>query len=295
MSASPFDGVGTALVTPFRTDGSVDHAKLADFIEFQIGGGVQFLVPCGTTGESATMSVEEQAQVIKTTLGVSNGRLPVLAGCGGNDTAELIERGKLFREIGATHVLSVSPYYNKPSQEGIYRHFKAFHQETGLEVMLYNIQGRTGSNVLPETMARMAEEGIIFAVKEASGSLVQIQKVCQLTGDKLQVFSGDDAMTLALIAAGGVGVVCTCSNVLPRPISQWVETIKAGDFSTARDQLKPLLPVFETMFIEPNPGPIKAGAALLGLMEPNYRLPMVPPTESTMHKVREVLQPFGVV
>lgn len=292
MSGSPFSGVGTALVTPFKKDGSIDFAKLAEFIEWQISGGVHFLVPCGTTGESATMTVEEQGEVIKTCIKVANGRLPVLAGCGGNNTAELIRRGKFFKELGATHTLSVSPYYNKPNQEGIYQHFKAFHKETGLDVMLYNIQGRTGSNVLPETMARMAEEGIIFGVKEASGSIVQIQKVCQLTGDKLQVFSGDDAVTPALMAVGGVGVVCTSSNVAPRAIATWVETMQQGDFASAREQLKPLLPLFEALFIEPNPQPVKGAAALLGLMEPNYRLPMVPPQESTMHTVKQALAPF---
>jgi len=292
MSGSPFSGVGTALVTPFKKDGSIDFAKLAEFIEFQISGGVHFLVPCGTTGESATMTVEEQGEVIKTCIKVANGRLPVLAGCGGNNTEELIRRGKFFKELGATHTLSVSPYYNKPNQEGIYQHFKAFHKETGLGVMLYNIQGRTGSNVLPETIARMAEEGIVFGVKEASGSIVQIQKICQLTGDKLQVFSGDDAVTQALMAVGGVGVVCTSSNVAPRPIATWVETMQQGDFASAREQLKPLLPLFEALFIEPNPQPVKGAAAMLGLMEPNFRLPMVPPSESTMHTVKQALAPF---
>jgi len=292
MSATPLRGVGTALLTPFRSDGSVDHDALAGFVEFQIKNGVHFLVPCGTTGESATLSEQEQLDVISTVMKTNNGRLPVVAGLGGNNTAEMISRGQKFRDIGVTQVLTVSPYYNKPNQEGIYQHYKAFQKETGLEIVLYNIQGRTGSNVEPTTLARLAREGIIFAIKEASGSYTQIQKICQLTEGQLTVLSGDDAITPGVIVAGGQGVICTTSNVLPGPVSAWVETMLEGDFAKSRELLKPLLPVFDTLFIEPNPQPVKGAAAMLGLMEANFRLPMIPPSEGTMNAVREVMKPF---
>ena len=292
MTASPFTGVGTALLTPFREDGAVDLANLTDFIEFQINEGINFIVPCGTTGEGVTLTDAEQAEVIKTCLKVAKGRVPVLAGCGGNNTAAIIGKGKELKELGVTHILSVSPYYNKPTQEGIYQHYRAIRRETGLEIMLYSIQGRTASNVLPETVARLAEEKIIFAIKEGSGSIVQMQKICQLTGDSLQVFSGDDALTMPLMAVGGVGVVCTSSNVLPKPICEWVDTMKQGDFHRAQEQLKPLLPAFEAFFVETNPIPVKGAASLMGLMQARYRLPLVPPSESTMHLLKQVLAPF---
>lgn len=292
MTASGISGLGTAMITPFHKDGAVDFAKLADFTEFQISGGVHFLVPMGTTGESVTLTKDEQIEVIKTTLNVANGRVPVLAGCGGNDTAALIKLGKHLREIGVEQILSVSPYYNKPSQEGIYQHFKALHKETGLDIVLYNIPGRTGSNVLPETLARLAEEKIIFGVKESTGDIKQIQKLCQLTGDSLTVLSGDDWITQALVSVGGKGVISVAGNVVPGPMREWVDALRAGEFDRARTLLQPLLPLFDVLFVEPNPQPVKGAASLLGLMDANFRLPMVPPAESTMHAVKEALAPF---
>ncbi len=292
MTASQITGVGTAMITPFHKDGAVDFAKLADFIEFQIEGGVHFLVPMGTTGESVTLSKEEQVEVIKTTLKVAEGRLPVLAGCGGNNTAALISLGKQLKDIGVEQILSVSPYYNKPTQEGIYQHFKAIRKETGLDIVLYNIPGRTGSNVLPETLARLAEEKIIFGVKESTGDIKQIQQLCQLAGDSLKVLSGDDWMTLALVSVGGEGVISVASNVVPGPLREYMNALHGKDFDRARVLLKPLLPLFDALFVESNPGPVKGAASLLGLMDANFRLPMVPPSESTMHVVQQALAPF---
>ena len=292
MTANGFTGVGTAMITPFHKDGAVDFQTLAEFIEFQISGGVHFLVPMGTTGESVTLTEEEQTEVIKTTVQVANGRVPVLAGCGGNNTASLIAKGKHLKEIGVENILSVSPYYNKPSQEGIYQHFKAIRRETGLGIVLYNIPGRTASNVLPETLARLAEEKIIFGVKESSGDVKQIQQLCQIAGDKLTVLSGDDWMTLALVSVGGKGVISVASNVVPHQVVEFVDALLDNNFAGARELLQPLLPLFDALFMEPNPQPVKGVASMLGLMDANFRLPMIPPTESTMHRVKEAMAPF---
>jgi len=286
-------GVGTAMITPFRADGSLDVARLEKFIEFQIGEGVNFLVPCGTTGETPTLSEEEQCEVIKTTLRIAKGRVPVVAGCTSYDTRHVVHMGKMFKALGVTHVLSATPYYNKPTQEGLYQHFKALRQETGLAIMLYSIQGRTGVNVTPDTVERLVKDNIIFAIKEASGNILQIQEICQRMNGALKVFSGDDALVLPLMAVGGVGVVSVASNVVPRAMRQWVDTMTERNYVKAREQLRPLLPLFNALFAETNPIPVKGAAAILGLMEPNYRLPMVPPAEKTMAQLRETLKPFS--
>ena len=292
MSTSPFRGVGTAMITPFKADGSIDHAILADFVEFQIANGVDFLVPLGTTGESVTMSEAEQIEVLETTLKTTAGRVPILAGCGGNNTAAVIKKGKRLKEAGATHILSVSPYYNKPTQDGIYQHYRAIKRETGLEIVLYSVQGRTASNVLPETVARLTEDGVIFGIKEASGSITQIQKINSLVGDRCQVLSGDDAMTLPVMATGGAGVISVASNVLPKAMHEWITALEAKDYAKGMELLKPLLPVFEALFVESNPIPVKGAASLLGLMDARYRLPLVAPVESTMHLMQDVLKPY---
>jgi 4-hydroxy-tetrahydrodipicolinate synthase len=286
-------GVGTAMITPFRNDGSLDGAALERFIDFQIQAGVNFLVPCGTTGETPTLSEAEQCEVIQTTLRLAKGRVPVVAGCTSYDTRHVVHMGKLFKTLGVTHVLSATPYYNKPTQEGLYQHFKALRQETGLEIMLYSIQGRTGVNVTPDTVERLVKDRIIFAIKEASGNILQIQEICQRMNGALKVFSGDDAMVLPLMAVGGVGVVSVASNVVPRAMRQWVDTMTERNFVKAREQLKPLLPLFNALFAETNPIPVKGAAAILGLMEPNFRLPMVPPSEKTLTQLQETLKPFS--
>ena len=291
---TPFHGVGTAMITPFGRDGSMDYRRLNEIIEFQISNGVDFLVPLGTTGESVTMTEDEQVKVMETTLKAAGKRVPVLVGCGGNNTAAVIEKGKHLKTKGATHILSVSPYYNKPTQDGIAAHFKAIRRETGLEIVLYSVQGRTGSNVLPETIARLSEEKVIFGVKEASGNMLQIQKVCMLVGDRCQIFSGDDAITLPLMACGGVGVISVASNVIPKAMAEWMDNLEEGDYHSAMKQLTGLLPLFDALFVESNPIPVKGAASILGLMEANYRLPLVPPGEKTMHLLQDVIAPFRV-
>jgi 4-hydroxy-tetrahydrodipicolinate synthase len=291
-TAKDFHGVGTAMVTPFKRDGSLDLHALNEFIEFQIAGGVDFLVPLGTTGESVTMTGDEQIQVMETTLKAAFGKLPVLVGCGGNDTRAVIEKGKHLREHGASHILSVSPYYNKPTQEGIAAHFRAIRKETGLEIVLYSVQGRTGSNVLPETIAELVEDGTIFGVKEASGNMLQIQKVCMLVGDRCQVLSGDDAITLPLMACGGRGVISVASNVIPRPMAVWMDAMEAKDYPAAMHMLNDLIPLFDSLFVESNPIPVKGAVSMLGLMEANYRLPMVAPAEKSIGLLQQTLKPF---
>jgi len=289
---TPFHGVGTAMITPFARDGSVDFRRLNEFVEFQISNGVDFLVPLGTSGESVTMTEDEQIKVMETTLKAAGKRVPVLVGCGGNNTAAVVEKGKHLKARGATHILSVSPYYNKPTQDGIAAHFKAIKRETGLEIVLYSVQSRTGTNVAAETVARLSDEKVIFGVKEASGNILQMQKICMLVGDKCQIFSGDDAMTLPLMACGGVGVISVASNVVPKAMAEWMDNLEEGDFHSAIQQLNRLLPLFDALFVESNPIPVKGAASLLGLMEANYRLPLVPPAEKTMDLLKDTLAPF---
>lgn len=292
MDNSAICGVGTATLTPFTADGAVDYDALERFFAFQIEQGVNFLVPCGTTGETPTLTEDEQSQVIQMALRMAKGKVPVVAGCTSNNTAEAVERGKRFKAIGVTHILSACPYYNKPTQEGIYQHFKAIREGTGLEIMLYNVPGRTASNALPVTIERLGAEGVVFAVKEASGSINQIQELCQRVNGDLQVLSGDCAMTLPVMAVGGVGVISVASNVVPKAMREWTDTITERNYVKAREQLKPLLPLFDACFVESNPIPVKYGASLFGLMEANYRLPMVPPSREAMATMEKALAPF---
>lgn len=292
MDNSAICGVGTATVTPFTADGSVDFEALERFIDFQITGGVNFLVPLGTTGETPTLTEQEQEEIIGLYLRAAQGKVPVVVGCTSNNTAEVVARGKRFKELGVTHVLSACPYYNKPTQEGIYQHYKALREGTGLEIMLYNVPGRTSSNALPDTIARLGAEGIIFGVKEASGDIKQIQALCQKINGDLQVCSGDDWNTMPLMAVGGVGVVSVASNVVPRAMREWTDTLTERNFVKAREQLKPLLPLFDACFAESNPIPVKAGVKALGLMDTNYRLPLVPPAASTVERMEQALRPF---
>jgi 4-hydroxy-tetrahydrodipicolinate synthase len=242
-----------------------------------------------------TLSEQEQLDVIRTTLEVAKGRVPVLAGCGGNNTASIVAKGRKLKSIGVTHILSVSPYYNKPTQEGIYQHYRAIRKETGLEIVLYSVQGRTASNVLPETVARLAEEGTIMGIKEASGDINQIQRICSLVGDRIKVLSGDDPMTLPCMAVGGQGVISVASNVIPKPMRTWMDALLKADYAKARTFLPDLLPLFKALFVESNPIPVKGVASLLGLMDAHYRLPMVPPAEGTMNLLKQVLAPFAKV
>jgi 4-hydroxy-tetrahydrodipicolinate synthase len=290
IDTSVIAGLGTALVTPFTASGRIDEGALERFIEFQIAGGANFLVPLGSTGEASTLSEAEQVRVLEIVLRAAAGRVPVVAGCTHNDTAALVERGKRFAAIGMQYVLSASPYYNKPTQDGIYRHYRALKEATGIAIAAYTIPGRTGGNILPETVERLVTEGIIFGLKESSGSILQIQDICRRVNGACAVLSGDDAMTLPVMAVGGVGVICTASNAAPRAFRMWVDTMVERDYVKARAQLGALLPLMEACTLETNPIPLKAALSILGLMEAHVRLPLVPARMETVAGMKQALE-----
>ena len=285
-------GLGTALVTPFTMDGQVDWGALERFVDFQIEGGANFLVALGSTGEASTLTEGEQVRVVEAVLKAAAGRVPVVAGCTHNSTAELVARGLRFRAAGVRHVLSASPYYNKPTQDGIYRHYRALREATGLNIAAYTIPSRTAGNILPETVERLVADGVIFGLKEASGNILQIQDICRRVGAACAVLSGDDAMTLPVMAVGGAGVIATASNAVPGAMRAWVDTLVERNFVRAREPLAQLLPLFEACGAETNPIPIKAALGLLGLMEAHYRLPLVPPSAETVARLKQALAPF---
>ncbi len=290
-------GCATALVTPFAADGAVDEKRLRELIEYQITGGVRVLVPCGTTGESVTMSDEENRLVIRTTVELSRGRAKVIAGTGSNSTSVTIERSKAARELGVDGVLTVAPYYNKPTQEGLYAHFRAIAEAvSGLPVVIYNVPGRTSSNISADTTLRLARDcENIVAVKEASGNLSQIMEILRSRPEGFRVISGDDALTLALIALGGEGLISVASNEAPKLMSELNDHALAGNWDEARALHYRLLPLMEANFIESSPGPVKAAMALMGLLEENLRLPLVPVQEKTRARMREVLNELGLL
>ena len=290
-------GCATALVTPFAGDGSVDEKRLRDLIEYQIAGNVRLLVPCGTTGESVTMTGEENQLVIRTTVELARGRAKVIAGTGSNSTAVTIKRSIAARELGVDAVLTVAPYYNKPTQEGLYAHFRAIAEAVdGLPVVIYNVPGRTSSNIAAETTLRLARDvANIVAVKEASGNLSQIMEILRSRPENFRVISGDDSLTLALIALGGEGLISVASNEAPALMSQLNDQALAGNWDEARKLHYRLLPLMEANFIESSPGPVKAGMALMGLLEENLRLPLVPVQEKTRARMREVLTELGLL
>jgi 4-hydroxy-tetrahydrodipicolinate synthase len=290
-------GCATALVTPFTETGAVDVERLRKLIEFQIAGGVRMLVPCGTTGESATMTDEEDQLVIRTTVEVARGRAKVIAGTGSNSTAAAIEYSQTARDIGVDAVLSVAPYYNKPTQEGLYAHFKAIAESVSdLPVVIYNVPGRTSSNIAAQTAIRLAQDvENIVAVKEASGNLSQIMEILRGRPEGFKVISGDDSMSLPLIALGGDGLISVASNEIPDLMSQLVDFALAGDLAEARQLHYRVLPLMEANFIESSPGPVKAAMALMGLIDENFRLPLVPVQEKTRSHLRQVLLELGVL
>jgi 4-hydroxy-tetrahydrodipicolinate synthase len=290
-------GCATALVTPFAAGGAVDEKRLRELIEYQITGGVRLLVPCGTTGESVTMSEEENKLVIRTAVELSRGRAKVIAGTGSNSTSVTIERSKAARELGVDGVLTVAPYYNKPTQEGLYAHFRAIAEAvSGLPVVIYNVPGRTSSNISAETTLRLARDcDNIVAVKEASGNLSQIMEILRSRPEGFRVISGDDALTLALIALGGDGLISVASNEAPKLMSDLNDHALAGNWDEARALHYRLLPLMEANFIESSPGPVKAAMALMGLLEENLRLPLVPVQEKTRARMREVLNELGLL
>ena len=284
-------GCATALVTPFTKGGAVDEARMRALVERQIAGGVKLLVPCGTTGESATLSTEEQQRVIAITIAAAKGKARVIAGVGNNNTAVTIERAKAARVAGADAALVVGPYYNKPTQAGFQAHYRAVAAAVpGFPVVVYNVPGRTGSNIAAATTLALARDvDNVVAVKEASGDLSQIMAILRGRPDNFKVLSGDDALTLALIALGGDGIVSVASNEVPDLMSRMTDLALAGDWTAARALHYKLLPLMEGNFIESNPGPVKAAMALLGLLEEQFRLPLVPVQESTRARLKEIL------
>lgn len=288
-------GCGTALVTPFNSDQSVDESRLARLVDFQIEGGVDFLVPCGTTGESVTLSEDEQARVVEITAATAKGRVPVVAGAGGYNTREIIHRIAHFEALGANAILSVTPYYNRPTQEGLFEHFKAIAESTSLPIVLYNVPSRTSCNLEPVTVARLAEIENIVGIKEASGNISQIAEIATLVDDSFLILAGDDSVVLPVAALGGAGVISVASNLLPREVSELSRLCLNGDFAGARAAYKSLLPIFKIMFIETSPIPVKAAMAMAGLIDEVYRLPLVPLSERNRAQLREVLVSAGVI
>src|SRR3989440_5510679 len=290
-------GCATALVTPFTADGSIDEERLRALVDRQINGGVKLLVPCGTTGESATMTEEEDRRVIAMTIEVARGRARVIAGAGSNSTAAAIEYSQRARDLGADAVLQVAPWYNKPTQEGLYAHFRAIAEAVPeTPIMLYNVPGRTSSNIAAQTTLRLARDcENIVAVKEASGNLSQIMEILRERPTNFSVLSGDDAVTLPLIALGANGIVSVASNEVPDLMSQMTNLALEGKWEDARHLHYRLLPLMEVNFIESSPGPVKAAMAMMGLLEENFRLPLVPVQEKSRARVREVLSELGVI
>jgi 4-hydroxy-tetrahydrodipicolinate synthase len=285
----PFTGVGTALVTPFRKDGSIDEAAVRRLARRQIDSGVHFLSPVGTTGEAPTLSHTEKLRVIELVVEEAAGRVPVLAGAGGYDTRETIALVRDIEKIGADGILSVTPYYNKPTPEGMYQHFKAIAESTRLPIVLYNVPSRTAINLDVTTTARLSEVPNIVGIK-APGDLAQVSEIISATSDDFIVLSGDDPVAVAHMAVGGRGVVSVASNEAPAEMAQIIELCERGDYAGARKLHHWLLPLVQVNFVESNPIPVKAAMAAMGLLEENYRLPLVPPSAAAREKVMRVLQ-----
>ena len=285
-----FTGTGTALVTPFRRDGSLDEARSRALVKRQIEAGVDFLVPCGTTGESPTLTEAEHRRVVEITVESARGKVPVLAGAGGYNTAEVICRVRELAALDVSGILSVTPYYNKPTQEGLYQHFKAIAAAVDLPIILYSVQGRTGVNIEPATVQRLAHIPNIVGIKEASGSMGQIAAILNCVPETFLVLSGDDALTLPLIALGGHGVISVVSNEIPAEMSRMVRLALNGDFCAARELHRHYHALMEINFVESNPIPVKAALAEMGLLEPFWRLPLVPPKTENLARIRALLE-----
>jgi len=289
-----FTGCGTALVTPFRKDQSLDEATLRRLVRRQIDAGINFLVPCGTTGESPTLTRAEHVRVVEITLEEAKGKVPVLAGAGGYNTHEVIELARELRNMGVDGILSVTPYYNKPTQEGLYQHYRAIAETAGLPMVIYSVQGRTGVNVEPATVARLARIPNIVGIKEASGNIGQIAQIIHDVPGEFNVLSGDDAITLPLIALGGRGIISVASNEIPGEMTRIAQACLAGDLAAARDLYARFLPLMSVNFVESNPIPVKAAMALMGLLEPVWRLPLVAPSAASLARIERVLEEAGL-
>src|SRR6516225_4407710 len=290
-----FTGCGTALITPFRKDLSLDEDTLRKLVRRQIAGGINFLVPCGTTGESPTLSRAEHLRVIEITLEEAKGKVPVVGGAGGYNTAEVIELAKELRHLGVDGILSVTPYYNKPTQEGLYQHYKAIASAVPLPIVVYSVQGRTACNVEPATVKRLAEIDNIVGIKEASGNIGQMAQVAHQVPERIDILCGDDAITIPLIALGGRGLISVASNQIPAEMTKLTQLALNGDFSGARALQRRWLPLMEVNFVESNPIPVKAAMAMMGLLEPVWRLPLCPPSETNRGKIETVLNSCGLL
>jgi 4-hydroxy-tetrahydrodipicolinate synthase len=290
-------GCGTALVTPFRQDGSIDDAAFRNLVAWQIDSGVDFLVPCGTTGETPTLTHDEWLFVIDTTIEVAAGRVPIVAGASSNSTHEAVEKAKeVASRPGVNAILSAVPYYNKPTQEGQYRHFKAIAEAVGDKpVIVYNVPGRTGSNLEPPTLARLAEIPNIVGVKEASGNLAQVAEMIHAVSETFSVLSGDDSVTLPVIALGGVGVISVGSNEIPQEMAALTRAALANDWTTARNLNRKYLPLMQANFIESSPLPVKAVLAMMGKIEEVYRLPLVPMRRDTRSRLQRIATEAGLI
>jgi 4-hydroxy-tetrahydrodipicolinate synthase len=290
-----FTGCGTAMVTPFRQDGSVDEAALRRLIQRQLAADIDFLVPCGTTGESPTLTHEEHLKVVEITVELAKGRVPILAGAGGYNTAEVIALARELAAIGVDGILSVTPYYNKPTQEGLYQHYRAIADAARLPIILYSVLGRTGVNIEPATVKRLAEIENIVGIKEASGNISQMAVILNAVPEDFLVLSGDDAITLPLIALGGVGVISVASNEIPAEMARLTQLAVQGDFRAAREIHRRFLPLMEVNFIESNPIPVKAALSEMGLLEPVWRLPLVAPRAENQARIARVLVSLGLL
>ncbi len=290
-----FTGCGTALVTPFLEDGSLDEKTMRDLVRRQIEAGIDFLVPCGTTGESPTLTRAEHLRVAEITLEEAEGVVPVLAGAGGYNTREVIELAQELEAMGVNGILSVTPYYNKPTPEGLYQHYAAIASAIGLPIVVYSVQGRTGINIDPLTLKRLSEIDSVVGVKEASGNISQMASILYHVSEDFLVLSGDDAITLPLMALGGKGIISVASNEIPAEMTALAQACRGGDFAAARALQKKYLPLMDVNFVESNPIPVKAAMALMGLLQPVWRLPMVPPRPASLAKIETVLRDTGLL
>ncbi len=289
-------GCGTALVTPFKRDGSIDEGALRQLVQWQVNSGIDFLVPCGTTGETPTLTHEEWLRVIDVTIEAAQGRVPIMAGATSNNTQEAVAKAKEASERrGVDFILSATPYYNKPTQDGIYQHFKAIADASQKPLVLYNIAGRTGTNIETSTLRRLAEIPNIIGVKEASGNISQIAEVCATVPEDFVVFSGDDAITLAVIGLGGVGIVSVASNEIPAEMTRMTQAALANKWDMARLLFRKYLPLMQANFIESSPGPVKAVLSMMGRIEEVYRLPLVPMRPENRAKLEKVVTEVGLL
>jgi 4-hydroxy-tetrahydrodipicolinate synthase len=290
-----FTGTGTALVTPFRRDGSLDEPTLRALVKRQIAAGIDFLVPCGTTGECPTLTEEERCRVVEITVEVGKGKVPVLAGAGGYNTSEVIEMAREMAKLDVSGLLSVTPYYNKPTQEGLYQHFKAIAEAADLPIILYSVQGRTGVNIEPSTVQRLAQIPNIVGIKEASGNVGQMATILNCVPEEFLVLSGDDSLTLPLLAIGGHGVISVASNEIPAEMKRLTQLALAGDFAGAREIHRRFHPLMEINFVESNPIPVKTAMAEMGLLEASWRLPLVAPKAENRAKIHAVLESLNLL